>query len=80
MEATITGLEKFYFYYGVGIHRHWVDNNTTLLNYVSRKFGQSIKRSLTAGRMIVTEVDTKKLPNFKTEDEIKLHVKKLEYW
>ena len=80
MEVTTTGLEKCYFYYGAGMQRHWVDNNTTFLNYVSRKFVQSVKRSLTDGRIIVTEVYTKKLPKFKTEDEMKLHVKKLESW
>ena len=30
--------------------------------------------------MTLTEVDTNKLPKFKTEDEMNLHVKKLEYW
>ena len=66
------------FCYGVGIHWHWVDNNNSFLDYVSQKFSQSVKQSPTAGRMLVTEVDTKKLPKFNIEDEMKLHVKKLE--
>ena len=61
------------------MYRHWVDNNKSFLNYASRKFGQSVKRSLTFGKMLVTEVDTKKLPKFKKDDEMKLHVKKLEH-
>ena len=65
--------------YGVGIHWHWVDNNNSFLDYVSQKFSQSVKQSPTAGRMLVTEVDTKKSPKFKIEDEMKLHVKKLEH-
>ena len=62
------------------MYRHWVDNNKSFLNYASRKFGQNVKRSLTFSKMLVTKVDTKKLPKFKKDDEMKLHVKKLECW
>ena len=65
MEATMMGLEKCYFCYGVGMQRLWVDNNKNFLKHVSRTFGQSVIRSLTSGRMIVTEVDVKKLTKFK---------------
>ena len=33
-----------------------------------------------AGKMIVTEVDEKLIPNFETEEDKRKHVDELEYW
>ena len=51
-----------------------------LMDYVGNKFGQSMKVLMLVGRMIVTEVDEKLIPNFETEEDKRKHVDELEYW
>ena len=46
---------------------------------MGNKFGQSVKVSMLAGKMIATEVDEKLIPNFKTEEDTRKHVDKLEF-
>ena len=46
-------------------------NNDAFLTHAGKKHGQSVRASLSSGRIIVTEVDKKQSPRFKTEDDKK---------
>ena len=76
----MSGLDKCKFDYGQGMHQNWVENNVVLMDYVGNKFGQSVKVSMLAGKMIVTEVDNKLIPKFKTEEDKKMCLDELEHW
>ena len=64
-----TGLTKCYFFYRLGMQTKWMELNSIFLQYVASKFGQSTKVSLLARTLVVTEVDSSKLPRFKTKEE-----------
>ena len=74
------GFTKCHFFYGPGIQTNWMDLNSIFLQYIASKFGQSTKAALLAGTLVVTEVDSSKLPRFKTKEEKKEFLDKLEFW
>ena len=78
--VSVSGLEKCFFYYGHGMQKHWAKSDTTLINYIGSKYGQSVKVSLTTGELVVTEMAETLLPKFKTAEEKKTHLSSLEYW
>ena len=78
--ASVSGIEKCFFYYGHGMQKHWAKSDTTLINYIGTKYGQSVKVSLTTGELVVTDIYEKLLPKFKTEEEKKTHLSSLEHW
>ena len=47
-------LEDKCFYDGSNMQRNWIEECRSLLDYVSRKYGQSAKASLVAGVLTVT--------------------------
>ena len=51
-----------------------------LMDYVGNNFSQSVKVSMLSRNMIVTEVDDKLIPKFKTEEDKKMHVEGLKNW
>ena len=55
--SSIAGLEKCSFSYGPGMQKQWVENISVFLDFVGSRYGQSVKASLEAGELIVTEVD-----------------------
>jgi len=57
-----------------------VYNSSKFLDYISGRFGQSVRASLEAGEIVVTEIDKKTLPKFDAEEEMKAHVAGLKYW
>ena len=65
MTVNIVGLEKYFFCFGQGMQKHWVDSNR-VLNQVGNKFGQSVKASLMLGELVLTEIDESLTPKFKT--------------
>jgi len=80
MKVDIEGLEDSYFYFGPGMQDRWIESNNALLNYVGSKYGQSVRASLIAGSLIVTEVDEELLPKFNTADAEKKYLDSLAYW
>ena len=50
------------------------------LDFVGSRHGQSVKASLEAGELIVTEVDEKYLKRFETEEEEKTYLTGLKHW
>ena len=50
------------------------------MNYVGSKYRQSVRVSLQAGELVVMEVNETLLPKFKTVDEKKVFIGKLEFW
>ena len=50
------------------------------LDYVGRRFGQSVKASIEGGELVVTEIDDSVLPKFETEEDMKEHTVKLNCW
>ena len=73
-------LAKVRFGYGPGMQKQWVINSAKFLDYISSRFGQSVRASLEVGKVVVTEIDRKILPRFETEVEMKAHVTGLKYW
>ena len=78
--SGVPSLGKCQFSYGAGMKKRWVESNSIFLDYIGGKFGQSVKASLQAGELIITEVDETLLPKFDTEAEMKAHVAALKYW
>ena len=62
------------------MQKHWIDSNAAFLDYVGVRFYQSVKASLIAGELVVTEVDESLLPRFHTKEDMKKHLEDLEYW
>jgi len=73
-------LAKVRFGYGPGMQKDWVINSAKFLDYVSGWFRQSMRASLEAGEVIVTEIDKRILPRFGTEEDMKKYVVGLKYW
>ena len=63
------GLGKCEFTCGPGMQKQWVESVSVFLNFVGSRYGQSVKASLEAGELIVTEVDESILRKFDTETE-----------
>jgi len=78
--SSVPGLERCSFYFGPGMQYRWIESNNVLLNYVGSKYGQSVRASLVAGSLIVTEVDKKLLTKFKTADDEKKYLESFVYW
>lgn len=76
----IQGLSRCRFIYGPVMQKKWVEIKTILLNFIAAKFGQIVRSSFTAGKVIVTEVDDSILPKFKTKEEKEDHLGNLEFW
>ena len=57
-----------------------IETNSVYMKHVSRKLCQRTKAPLMAGTLVVTEVDTSKLPKLKTKDEQTKNVENLEFW
>ena len=79
-DLTQAGLTKRNFFYGPGMQNNQMEFNTIFLQYVASKFGQSAKATLLAETLVVTEVDTSKLPRFKTKQDKEDYLDKLEFW
>ena len=62
------------------MQQNWVDNNVVLMDYVGNKLVQSVKVSMLSVKMIVTEVDDKFIPTFKTKDNKNMYAEALEHW
>ena len=62
------------------MQKQWFESNGIFLNFVGVKYGQSVRASLETGRIIVTEVDEKLLPKFKTANDEKTYLESLAYW
>ena len=73
-------LDNHSFSYESGIQKQWVEINSVFLDCVGSLFGQSMKTSIEGDELVVTEIDDSVLPNFETEEAIKLHVAKLKCW
>ena len=81
--VTLTGtasLDKRKLIHGAGVQRWWVESNSKFLDVIGSRYAQSVKASLEAGEVIVTEVDESLLPKFNTDDEMKAHVQGLKFW
>ena len=79
-DLTSTGLAKRHLFYGPGMQTNWMDTNILFLRFLASKFGQSTKASLLAETLVVTEVDSSKLPKFKTKKEKAEYLATLEFW
>ena len=71
------GLKNYFFYFGQRIQKQRVDINRVFLNYAGNKFGHSVKASLMAGDLVLTEIDERLLSMFKPEVGKDEHLKKL---
>ena len=81
MKANITGLDdKYFFYYGIGMQKQWVDTNKALMNFIASKCGQSVKASIEEGTLVVIEMDDSIMPRFDAEEEEKAYVTGLKHW
>ena len=78
MTGNLVGLENYFFSFGEGMQKNWVDSNRAFLNHTGNKFGQSVKSYLMTGEIVVTDIDESLLPKFKTEVEKDDHLKRLE--
>jgi len=58
----------------------WIESNNVLLDYVGSRYGQSVRASLVAGSLTVTEVDEELLSKFNTADDEKKHLEYLAHW
>ena len=50
------------------MQKNWVKANIVFMNYILSKFEQSVKASLIANKIIVTEVNETKLLKLKTKE------------
>ena len=50
------------------------------LNVVGSRFGKSVKVSIEAGELVITEVDKSTLPRFDVEKDMTAHVAALKCW
>jgi len=80
MTATAIELEKCCFYYGKGMQNNWMESNRVFMDYIGCTFGQSVKASLIAGELVVTEVDESLLPKFVTAEAEKDYLSELKHW
>ena len=78
--AGVPSLEKCRFIYGAGMQKQWVASSTIFLDFVGSRCGQSVKASLEAGELVVTEVDAKYLKKFETEKDEKDYLAGLKHW
>ena len=79
-DLTSAGLTKRQFFYRLEMQIYWMEFNTIFLQYVASKFGQSAKATLLAETLVVTEVDSSKLPRFKAKQDKEDYLDKLEFW
>ena len=79
-KSKLLNKEKDSFFHGPGMQKNWVIVNQKFLDYVGSKYGQSSKVSITAGKLVVTEIDKKILKKFKTKEEHENHMKTLNFW
>ena len=79
-KSDLTNLEKCSFYHSNGMQKQWVESNCVFLNYLGSKFGQIVRVSLVAGKVIETEVDEDLILKLKSPEEKKKHVDGLELW
>ena len=56
------------------MQKNCVESKNNFLNYLGSEFGQSVRASLTAGKLLVTEEDMILFQRFKTEEDKKKHV------
>ena len=75
-----SSLDKCKFIYGQGMQRQWVESITLFMDFVGGRYGQSVKASLEAGEVIVTEVDESLLKKFDKEEDQTAYLKGLKYW
>ena len=80
INITVTGLEKIFFYYRLGMQKNWIEANTIFLRYIGSKFGQSMKASLLDRELVVTKVNKGLLRKFKTKDEQTIYLSTFEFW
>ena len=78
--ANSVSLAKVRFGYGLWMQKQRIINSANFLDYVSGRFGQSVRASLEAGEVVVTEIDRKTLPKLNPEAEMTAHVAGLKYW
>ena len=50
------------------------------MNYISNKYSQSVKVSISAASLVITEVDEKLILKFKTTAEKKIYLDSLQFW
>ena len=74
------GIRKNYVYYGQFMQNNFIETNVVFMKHIYSKFGQSAKASLLKETLVVTEVETVKLPKFKIIEEQIEHIEKLEFW
>ena len=77
--SPTTSLNKCHFYYRLGIQKQWVESIRIFLDFVGSKYGQSVKASLEAGRLIRTEVDETVLKKFNIKKGEIDHLATLKY-
>ena len=63
---TSRSISRCRFSYGTGAQKQWVENISVFLDFVGSKHGHSVKASLEAGELIVTEIDESILCKFDT--------------
>ena len=63
----------------MGMQKVWVESNRLFLNYVAAKYRQSVRSSLLAREIVVTEVDEDIIPKFDTEEAEQKHLDSLKY-
>ena len=80
VSTSPVSLEKVRFGCGPGMQKLWACNSAKFLDCVSGRFGHSVRASLEAGKIVVTEIDKKILPKFDAEEEMKVHVEGLKHW
>ena len=62
------------------MQKQWIESNSAVLHHIWSKFSQSVKASLEAGEMVMTEVDETLLPRFDAEEDTKAHTAGLKCW
>ena len=50
------------------------------MNYIGNKYSKSVKVSISDGLLVITEVDKKLIPKFKTAAEKKAYLDSLQFW
>ena len=72
-------LDKYHFSYGTNMKRQQVESNSILLDFIGSRYRQSVKVSIEAGELVLTNMNKSILPRFETEAKIKVHVVGLKY-
>ena len=78
--SKIPSLSKCKFTYGPGMQKQWVESNHCFLTCITAKYDQSVKMSLVAGEVVVTEVDEDLIPKFETKAEEDTYLAGLKHW